>query len=174
MQKLKTALLIIDVQNDFCDQGTLAVPKANDVIPVINNLRTSLSFSVIYMVSDWHPIDHISFASNHAGRKPFETILLPNGKQETLWPNHCVQNQAGSYFHKDLIRKDNDIIIRKGKISDVNSYSGFGTSPEDSGLEKDLRSKGIQKIFVVGLALDFCVKDTALDGVDKGYCIYIY
>lgn len=165
----KNALLIIDVQNDFCRGGSLEVKDADDILPVINHLRKTIPFNYVYLISDWHPTDHISFASNHPGKNAFETISLTNGKTIQLWPDHCVQAQAGSYFHKSLYTEKSDIIIRKGKISNVESLSGFGTMPEDSGLEKDLKNRNVNTIFVVGLALDFCVKETVLDGVAKGF-----
>ena len=169
----KNALIIIDVQNDFCRGGSLEIKESNEIIPIINYLRKNIAFDYVYLSADWHSTDHISFASNHPGKNPFELIISPKGKQQELWPDHCIQNQSGAYFHKDLITKDNDIIIRKGKIATVDSYSAFGTPPEDTGLEKDLKDKGIRKIFIVGLALDFCVKDSALDGVQKGYCNFL-
>lgn len=168
----KTALIIVDIQNDFCTLGTRAVPSGEKVVPIINSLRKRLIFNSTYIATDWHPLDHVCFSSNHAGKKPFDITILPNGKAQELWPDHCVQNQAGSYIHKDLIRDNTDVLIRKGLISDVDSKSSFGSPPEDTGLEKDLRKKGISRVFVVGLALDYCVKHTALDAVKKGY-LYI-
>ena len=172
---MKNALIIIDVQNDFCQGGSLAVPDSDDILPVINYLRKTIPFNYFYLSADWHPTDHVSFASNHAGKSPFQSITLPNGKEQDLWPDHCIQNQAGSYFRKELITTETDIIIRKGKNMNVNSYSAFGSPPEDTGLEKDLKDRNVGKIFLVGLALDFCVKESALDGAMKGYrYIFVY
>ena len=169
----KSAFIIVDVQNDFCPGGSHEVKEGDKIIPIVNHLRKSIPFNYVYLTADWHQTDHISFASNHPGKKPFESVTLANGKTQDLWPDHCIQNQAGSYFHKNLITKSNDIIIRKGKIPGVDSYSGFGTPPEDSVLETDLKNRGVNKIFISGLAFDFCVKATALDGVAKGYLIYL-
>ena len=169
MQTGKSALIIVDMQNDFCTGGSLAVPDSDFVFPIVNHLRKAIPFNYIYLTADWHPTDHVSFASNHEGKKPFETITLANGRVQEIWPDHCVQNQAGADFHKNLVTAPNDIIIRKGTISNVESYGGFGNPPEDTGLEKDLRSRGVDKIFVVGLALDFCVKATAVEGAERGF-----
>jgi len=170
----KNALIIVDVQNDFCSGGSLAVKESVKIFPVINQLRETIPFNYVYLTTDWHPLDHISFASNHQGKNPFETITLPNGKVQELWPDHCVQNQAGASINKNLVTKPTDILIKKGQNSNVDSYSGFGTPPEDTGLEKDLRDRGIEKIFIVGIALDFCVKATAVDGAGKGLFFIIF
>lgn len=173
-QQGKSAFIIVDLQNDFCPGGALEVKDGDKIIPIINHLRKTIPFNYVYLTADWHPTDHISFASNHPGKKAFDTVTLAHGKNQDLWPDHCVQNQAGSYFHKNLVTKSNDIIIRKGKIPGVDSYSGFGTPPEDSGLETDLKNRGVNKIFITGLAFDFCVKCTALDGVSKGYLFFFF
>jgi len=171
----KTALIIIDVQNDYCCGGSMEVKDSESIFPIINYLRKTIPFNFVYLAADWHPSDHISFASNHIGKKPFETVTLSNGKVQELWPDHCIQNQAGSYFHKNLVTTPRDIIIRKGIITNVDSSSSFGSPPENTGLERDLKDRGVEKIFLVGISLDLGMKATALDGVAKGFfCLFIY
>lgn len=170
----KSALIIVDVQYDFCDSGPLAIPNAEEVFPLINEIRKTIAFDHVYLTCDWHPADHISFASSHQGKAPYETIVLQDGRTQELWPAHCVKDQPGAEFHKDLYRDYKEIVIRKGTLSAVESYGGFGTPPEDTGLEKDLKSKGVEKIFILGLAVDFCVKHTAIAGKKAGLVRVFY
>lgn len=164
----KNALVIVDCQNDFCEGGSLAIPGAVSVVLSVNELRKNNSFDYVFLTCDWHPEDHISFAVNHPGGKPYGTVTLPNGKVEEVWPVHCVQNQKGAEFHKDLVRQPTDIIIKKGFLKDHNGYSGFGACIEKTGLVEYLQEQGVEKVFVCGLALDFCVKNTAIDGAKNG------
>lgn len=161
-------LLIIDVQNDFCHAGSLAVPDAEAIIPFINEL--SPRFGTVVMTQDWHPAGHSSFASSHAGRQPFESITLPYGEQ-TLWPDHCVQGHQGADFHPDLHSQYAQLIIRKGFRTQVDSYSAFYENDHDTttGLTGYLRQRGVQRVFCVGLALDYCVRFSALDARREGF-----
>lgn len=161
-------LLIIDVQNDFCTGGSLAVPDAEAIIPLINELGPQ--FDNIVMTQDWHPAGHSSFASSHAGKQPFGTITLPYGEQ-TLWPDHCIQGSTGADFHPDLITDRAQMIIRKGFRPDVDSYSAFYENDHvtTTGLTGYLQQRGIQRLFCVGLALDYCVRFSALDARREGF-----
>jgi len=170
----KKALLIIDVQNDFCEGGSLEVKGASEIIPRINELRTKKHFDLIVYTKDWHPKNHCSFQSNHPGTKLFETIVLEKTKvKQVLWPDHCVQETLGSEFHKDLVVDKSDTVVYKGRLEDVDSYSAFGTKPEDTGLNDLLQKNGIQETYIVGLAFDYCVGHSALDAVKNGYETYI-
>ncbi len=162
------ALLVIDVQNDFCPGGALEVPKGDEVVPVINRLMPL--FDAVVLTQDWHPADHLSFASQHEGKQPFETVEMPYGPQ-VLWPDHCVQGTAGADFHPDLDVRPAQTIVRKGFRREVDSYSAFfendRTTP--TGLEGWLRSRGIDEVWLAGLATDFCVGYSALDAVRCGF-----
>lgn len=162
------ALLIIDVQNDFCPGGALAVPDGNEVIPVINSL--SEQFDVIIMTQDWHPREHFSFASSRKGKEPFETVGMPYGEQ-VLWPDHCVQGTAGADFHPDLITIRSQLIIRKGFRREIDSYSAFYENDNETttGLSGYLRERGVTSLYLTGLATDFCVRWSALDGLKEGF-----
>ncbi|MFV0296812.1 MAG: bifunctional nicotinamidase/pyrazinamidase [Hyphomicrobiaceae bacterium] len=155
-------LIIVDVQNDFCPGGALAVPDGDQVVPVINALAQH--FSHVVLTQDWHPAGHISFASSHSGKTPFEMIDLPYGRQ-VLWPDHCIQQSEGAAFHKDLMVPHAEAIIRKGYRKDVDSYSGFleADRKTPTGLGGYLQERKLTRAFVVGLATDFCVAWTALD-----------
>lgn len=161
-------LIVVDVQNDFCPGGALAVPKGDEVVPVIN--RLGARFDNVVLTQDWHPRGHASFASSHPGRKPFETIDLPYGKQ-VLWPNHCMQGTPGAAFHAGLDASKAQLVIRKGFHRDIDSYSGFleADRKTTTGLAGYLKEKGFSKLFVCGLATDFCVAWTALDGRAAGF-----
>lgn len=163
-----TCLIVVDVQNDFCPGGALAVPKGDEVVPVIN--RVAARFENVVLTQDWHPRGHASFASSHPGKKPFETIDLPYGKQ-VLWPNHCVQGTAGAAFHKALDVTKAQLVIRKGFHRDIDSYSGFLEADRETttGLAGYLKEKGYRQLFVCGLATDFCVAWTALDARATGF-----
>lgn len=161
------ALIVVDVQNDFCPGGALAVPGGDEVVAPINAMMAQ--FDAVILTQDWHPAGHSSFASAHPGKAPFETVEMPYGTQ-VLWPDHCVQGTGGAAFHKDL-RTDGDLIIRKGFRPAIDSYSGFfendRTTP--TGLEGYLRTRGISRLTLAGLATDFCVAFTALDAARLGF-----
>ncbi|MDH3701932.1 MAG: bifunctional nicotinamidase/pyrazinamidase [Alphaproteobacteria bacterium] len=161
-------LLIIDVQNDFCDGGALAVPDGDAVVPAINRLAGE--FPHMAMTQDWHPSDHLSFASAHPGKKPFETILLPYGEQ-VLWPDHCVQDSDGAAFHRALDLPRVELIVRKGFRRAIDSYSAFFENDRrtPTGLAGYLRDRTIDRIFFCGLATDFCVSFTAVDAHKAGF-----
>lgn len=155
------ALIVIDVQNDFCPGGALAVPDGDQVVAPINAMMQQ--FDTVILTQDWHPSRHSSFASSHPGHGPFDTTEMPYG-QQVLWPDHCVQGSSGAAFHSDL-RTYGDLIIRKGFRPDVDSYSAFFENDQTTptGLEGYLRSRGITDLTMVGLATDFCVAFSALD-----------
>ncbi|HYW35882.1 MAG TPA: bifunctional nicotinamidase/pyrazinamidase [Balneolaceae bacterium] len=162
------ALLIIDVQNDFCPGGSLEVPDGDQIVPVINKL--SSQFDAVIQTRDWHPEGHSSFASSHDDKEPFETTEMPYGRQ-VLWPDHCVQNSQGAEFHPDLNTRNTQLIIRKGFRENIDSYSAFFANDHETstGLSGYLRERNINKIFVAGLATDFCVKWSVMDGLDEGF-----
>ena len=161
-------LLIVDVQNDFVPGGALAVPAGDEVVPLVN--RLARAFQHVILTQDWHTPGHVSFASSHAGKKPFETIELPYGTQ-VLWPDHCVQSTPGADFHRGLDVAHAQLIIRKGYRSHVDSYSAFceadGTTP--TGLAGYLRDRGLEHVVLAGLATDFCVAWSALDARTRGF-----
>jgi nicotinamidase/pyrazinamidase len=166
------ALIIVDVQNDFCPGGRLAVPDGDAVVPLINALAQR--FENVLLTQDWHPPGHISFASSHAGRKPFETTVLAYG-QQVLWPDHCVQGSRGAAFHKGLDVPHAQLVVRKGYHAHADSYSAFLEADRETrtGLDGYLASRGIGRVFCTGLALDFCVAWTALDAVAFGLEAYV-
>ena len=166
---MKKALIVVDVQNDFCEGGPLAVPGANDIIPYINLLMEENQYDQIVFTQDWHPADHKSFASTN-GKKVGDTINL-NGIPQFMWPNHCVQGTFGAEFHRDLNRPENVHIVQKGKNTEFDSYSGFQDNNHfmKTGLEDFLKYHDIQLVEIVGLALDYCVKFTCLDAVNAGF-----
>ncbi len=161
-------LLVIDVQNDFCPGGALAVPGGDEVVPLIN--RIAGGFPHVLMTQDWHPAGHESFASSHPGRSPFETIEVAYGAQ-TLWPDHCVQSSAGAAFHRNLDLPRCELVIRKGFRREIDSYSAFFENDQSTttGLTGYLRDRGITRVFSAGLATDFCVSFTALDAARQGF-----
>ena len=155
-------LLVIDVQNDFCPEGALAVPDGDAVVSYINSI--SNLFKHIVLTQDWHPAGHSSFASSHTQAEPFSTIDMPYGTQ-TLWPDHCVQGSEGAQFHPDLDYTRAELIIRKGYNSAIDSYSAFFENDQSTptGLGGYLQERGIKRVFCVGLATDFCVRFSAED-----------
>src|SRR5262245_44306471 len=161
-------LAVIDVQNCFVPGGTLPVPEGDKVIPVIN--RIALAFRHIVITQDWHTKGHVSFASSHPGKKPFETTSLPYGTQ-VLWPDHCVQGTEGASLHKDLKIPHAELVIRKGYRQQMDSYSAFfeadGKTP--AGFAGYLWDRGVDEVFLVGLATDFCVAWSALDARKAGF-----
>lgn len=162
------ALLIVDVQNDFCPNGALAVPKGDEVVPVLNRMISL--YAHVLMTQDWHPPGHRSFASAHAGKKPFETTEVPYGTQ-VLWPDHCVQGTPGAAFHRDLEAGKAELIIRKGFRTEIDSYSAFFENDRKTptGLSGYLRTRGFRRLFMAGLATDFCVAYSAIDGAQLGF-----
>ncbi|MBS9767228.1 MAG: bifunctional nicotinamidase/pyrazinamidase [Flavobacteriaceae bacterium] len=173
--KEKHALLVIDMQNDFCEGGSLAVPKANEVIPYINQLIDSEKFDKIVFSQDWHDKGHISFASTHH-KKPFENIILDDGTKQTLWSDHCVPNTFGAKFHKDINTSKINHIVKKGKNLKVDSYSAFqdNNHKEKTDLNDYLKKEHITEVTVVGLALDYCVKFTCEDAIHNGYKVNLH
>ncbi len=161
-------LLVIDVQNDFMPGGALAVARGDEVVPVINDLAKR--FSRVVLTQDWHPSNHASFAANHAGRAPFETIDLKYGKQ-VLWPVHCVQDTDGAALHRDLAIHHAQAVIRKGHHADVDSYSAFTEADRvtPTGLAGYLREIGARTVYSCGLATDFCVAWSAIDARTCGF-----
>jgi nicotinamidase/pyrazinamidase len=161
-------LLVIDVQNDFCPGGALAVNDGDAVVPTIN--RLSQRFGHVVLTQDWHPPGHSSFASSHPGSAPFDTIAMPYG-QQTLWPDHCVQGTTGSAFHPDLLTLRAELVIRKGFRPDIDSYSAFYENDRrtPTGLAGYLRERGLTKVFLAGLATDYCVYYSAVDAHRLGF-----
>lgn len=161
------ALLVIDMQNDFCPGGALAVPGGDDIIPGINRLIAESE--TVILTQDWHPAGHSSFASQHPGKAPLDQIDMPYGPQ-TLWPDHCIQGTPGAAFHKDL-DTSGDLILRKGFRAGIDSYSAFHENDQSTatGLEGYLRARGISALTLVGLATDFCVAWSAMDAVRAGF-----
>jgi nicotinamidase/pyrazinamidase len=161
-------LLIIDVQNDFCPGGALAVADGDAVVPVIN--RLSERFGHVAVTQDWHPPGHSSFASAHPGAVPFANISMPYG-QQTLWPDHCVRGTTGAAFHPQLVTERAELVIRKGFRSEIDSYSAFYENDRrtPTGLAGYLRERGIKRIFLAGLATDFCVHYSAVDARRLGF-----
>ncbi|MDX1546728.1 MAG: bifunctional nicotinamidase/pyrazinamidase [Rhodothermales bacterium] len=167
------ALLVIDVQNDFCPGGALAVPGGDAVVPVINALAER--FDHVVLTQDWHPPGHRSFASAHPGKQPFETTEMTYGTQ-VLWPDHCVQGTPGAAFHPDLdavVRAE--LILRKGFRPAIDSYSAFFENDHETptGLAGYLRERGIRTLYLAGLATDFCVAWSALDGARLGFAVHV-
>ena len=169
---MKTALLVIDVQNDFCPAGALEVAGGNDIIPFIN--REMVKYDCIVLTQDWHPKEHSSFASNHEGKNPLELIKLPYGDQ-VLWPDHCVQGSKGAEFHPELNIQQANAIIRKGSNPRIDSYSAFFENDRKTptGLDGYFKSLEIEKINLVGLATDFCVNFSAQDAANLGYKVSV-
>lgn len=161
-------LLVVDVQNDFCPGGALAVTDGDAVVPLAN--RLGRTFSHVLLTQDWHPPGHQSFASAHPGRRPFETIQAAYGAQ-TLWPDHCVQGTEGAAFHPELDLTQAELIIRKGFRPEIDSYSAFFENDRKTatGLGGYLRQRGFTRIFLVGLATDYCVHYSAVDAVGEGF-----
>jgi nicotinamidase/pyrazinamidase len=164
----KDALVVVDVQNCFIPGGSLAVGKGDEIVPLIN--RLAQGFENVVLTQDWHTPGHISFASSHPGKKPFESVKLAYGNQ-ILWPDHCVQGTDGANLHKDLAIPQAQLVIRKGYHKDVDSYSAFieADGKTRTGLDGYLKGRGITNVYVCGLATDFCVAWTALDARKLGF-----
>ena len=168
----RDVLLVVDVQNDFCPGGALAVERGDEVVPVIN--RLARAFRHVVMTQDWHPGDHKSFASAHPGKRHFESVRMPYGEQ-TLWPDHCVQQTPGAAFHEDLDLPNCQLIIRKGFRPDIDSYSAFYENDRvtPTGLAGYLTNRGFRRVFVVGLATDYCVHYSAVDARKEGFETFV-
>jgi len=165
-------LLVVDIQNDFCPGGRLAVPAGDEVVPLVNRLAGR--FQHVVLTQDWHPSGHSSFASSNPGRQPFEVVTFPYGPQ-VLWPDHCVQGTLGAEFHQGLHVPHAQLIIRKGYRSNIDSYSAFYENDRatPTGLAGYLRERGLSRVFLAGLALDFCVRYSAEDGHRCGFGIVV-
>jgi nicotinamidase/pyrazinamidase len=172
MRPATEALVVIDVQNDFCPGGALAVADGDAVVPVINSMLPD--FAVRVFTQDWHPADHASFAVNHPGAAPFSMTQMPYGPQ-VLWPVHCVQGTPGAQFHPGLLTDPADMILRKGFRAGIDSYSAFFENDRvtPTGLEGYLRTRGVERITVVGLATDYCVNYSALDAARLGFGVTV-
>ena len=168
----KSVLIVVDVQNCFLPGGSLAVKDGEQVVPIINKLGQS--FQHVVMTQDWHTPGHVSFASSHHGKKPFEMIKLPYGDQ-VLWPDHCVQGTDGAAISKDINIPHAELVIRKGFRKGVDSYSAFREADKKTttGLGAYLKARGLSRVFVTGLATDFCVAWTAMDARREGFDTYV-
>jgi nicotinamidase/pyrazinamidase len=168
----RDVLLIIDVQNDFCPGGALAVPHGDEIVPVIN--RLAADFAHVILTQDWHPRGHASFASSHPGRQPFETIEVAYGSQ-ILWPDHCVQGTAGAAFHAGLEVPHAELVLRKGFRSAIDSYSAFRENDQrtPTGLASYLKERGFERVTACGLATDFCVFFSAINGREAGFDVAV-
>jgi nicotinamidase/pyrazinamidase len=165
-------LVVVDVQNDFCPGGALAVPRGDEVVPIVNALAAR--FRNVVLTQDWHPRGHLSFASSHPGKRPFETIATSYGTQ-VLWPDHCVQATAGAAFHLELRIPHAGLVLRKGINRAIDSYSAFyendHTTP--TGLVGYLRERGLVRVFLAGLAFDFCVRYSAEDAGRENFAVFV-
>jgi nicotinamidase/pyrazinamidase len=172
MRDASEALIVIDVQVDFCPGGALAVPGGDQIVPGINDLTAD--FSAVILTQDWHPADHLSFASQHRGRAPMEVTQMPYGPQ-VLWPDHCVQGTQGAAFHPALNTTRADLVIRKGFRRAIDSYSAFFENDRvtPTGLEGYLRTRGLTRLTLVGLATDFCVNYSAVDAARLGFAVTV-
>lgn len=167
MRPADEALIVIDIQNDFCPGGALAVAGGDEIINRVNGLMDD--FATVVLTQDWHPADHSSFASSHPGKAPFETLTMSYGPQ-TLWPDHCIQGTAGAEFHPDLRTDPAQLIIRKGFRAGIDSYSAFFENDRSTttGLIGYLSARGVTEVTFVGLATDYCVAYSALDAARLG------
>ncbi len=165
-------LIIVDVQNDFCPGGALAVPRGDEIIPVVNGLAAR--FQNVVLTQDWHPCGHLLFASSHRGKHPFETITAPYGPQ-VLWPDHCVQATPGAQFHPTLHAPHAGLVLRKGLHQAIDSYSTFYENDRKTptGLVGYLRERSLTRIFLAGLAFDFCVRYSAEDARREGFAAFV-
>ena len=172
MRPANQALIVIDVQNDFCPGGALAVAQGDAIIAQINALMGQ--FQTVVLTQDWHPADHNSFAANHAGAAPFSTVQMPYGAQ-TLWPSHCVQGTKGAEFHPALRGDLAQLVLRKGFRAGIDSYSALFENDKTTptGLDGYLRARGVAGLTLVGLATDYCVAFSALDAVAQGFDVTV-
>ena len=165
-------LIIVDVQNDFCPGGALAVPQGDEIIPIVNGLAAR--FRNVVLTQDWHPRGHLSFASSHPGKKPFDTVTMEYGSQ-VLWPDHCMQDTPGADFHRALQAPHAALILRKGFRRTIDSYSAFYENDRKTptGLTGYLRERGLTRLFLAGLAFDFCVRYSAEDARRQGFDAFV-
>lgn len=172
MRDAAEALIVIDLQNDFCPGGALAVAAGDQIVAGINALAAE--FQTLALTQDWHPADHLSFAANHAGAQEYSEVEMPYGPQ-TLWPVHCVQGTAGAEFHPGLDTRPAQLILRKGFRPTIDSYSAFFENDRSTGtgLEGWLRARGVSKLTLAGLATDFCVAFSALDARALGFDVTV-
>ncbi|NHB77895.1 bifunctional nicotinamidase/pyrazinamidase [Rhodobacter calidifons] len=172
MKPANTALIVIDVQNDFCPGGALAVAGGDEIISRINGLMDD--FATVVLTQDWHPANHASFAANHPEATPFSLTTMPYGPQ-VLWPTHCVQGTEGAAFHADLRTDPAQLIVRKGFRPEIDSYSAFFENDQatPTGLEGYLRNRGVTAVTLVGLATDYCVAYSALDAARLGFAVTV-
>lgn len=168
----RDVLLVVDIQNDFLPGGSLAVPNGDEVVPIIN--RLAAAFRHVVLTQDWHPAGHLSFASSHAGKQPFETVEVSYGLQE-LWPEHCVQGTRGAQFHEDLRIPHAQLVLRKGYHPTIDSYSALYENDRTTrtGLSGYLRERGLTRLFIAGLAFDFCVRFSAEDAKRAGFEVVV-
>ena len=166
-------LLVVDIQNDFCPEGRLAVPRGDEIVPVVNRLATR--FKHVVLTQDWHPRGHLSFASTHPGRKPYDTIAASYGPQ-ILWPDHCVQATSGAEFREDLQIAHAQLILRKGYHPNIDSYSAFYENDRRTrtGLAGYPRERGFTRVFLAGLAFDFCVRYSSEDAKHEGFDVVVF
>ncbi|MBI3454137.1 MAG: bifunctional nicotinamidase/pyrazinamidase [Rhodospirillales bacterium] len=165
-------LIVVDIQNDFCSDGALAVPGGEEIVPLVNRLMGR--FAHVVLTQDWHPPGHLSFASAHPGREPFETVDLPYGPQ-ILWPDHCIQDTSGAAFHAGFDAARAEMIVRKGFRRAIDSYSAFFENDRttSTGLAGYLRERGFTRVFLAGLAYDFCVRFSAEDARREGFAVTV-
>jgi nicotinamidase/pyrazinamidase len=165
-------LLVVDIQNDFCPGGALSVPRGDEVVPVVNRLAER--FTHVVLTQDWHPPGHLSFASSHPGRKPYDTIQVAYGPQ-ILWPDHCVQGTPGAEFRKDLRITHAELVVRKGYHREIDSYSAFYENDHTThtGLAGYLRERGFKRVFLAGLAFDFCVRYSSEDARREDFAVVV-
>jgi len=165
-------LIVVDIQNDFCPGGALAVPRGDEVVPIVN--RLAARFRHVVLTQDWHPRGHASFASSHPGKKPYDTIAAPYGPQ-VLWPDHCVQGTPGAALHRALDIPHAALVVRKGMDPAIDSYSTFYENDRKTptGLIGYLRERGFSRVFLAGLALDFCVRYSAEDARREGFAVFV-
>jgi nicotinamidase/pyrazinamidase len=171
-QSMTEALIVVDVQNDFCPGGALAVKDGHLIVPLVNTMISDAD--LVIFSQDWHPLDHSSFSANHVGKNAFEQIDMRYGLQ-TLWPTHCVQGSKGAEFHADINLNAADVIIRKGMNKDIDSYSAFYENDQNTptGLTGLLKERNVSSVKLVGLALDFCVAFSALDAMKHGFDVSV-
>ena len=165
-------LVVVDVQNDFCPGGALSVPRGDEVVPIIN--RLAARFRHVVLTQDWHPRGHLSFASSHPGKKPYDTVAADYGPQ-ILWPDHCVQDSPGAQFHPALHIPHAALVLRKGTNPSIDSYSTFYENDRrtPTGLVGYLRERGLSRVFLAGLAFDFCVRYSAEDAQREGFAVFV-
>jgi len=168
------ALILVDIQNDFCPGGALEVPKGDEVVPIANQLLESSIFDLVVATQDWHPANHKSFAANHPWRKPGQVIEL-NGLEQILWPIHCVQESYGAEFYPKLNIDKVEHIFQKGTDPEIDSYSGFYDNGhrKSTGMGEFLKEKGVEEVYIMGLATDYCVKFSVLDALGFDFTTYL-